>query len=60
MTDPTNLMTSRIRPRRELDTYDYVSIPPFDFHASVRPLPTATQCLNTYITCTPSALPTSM
>jgi len=53
-------MTSRIRPRSKLDTYDYVSIPPFDFHASVRPLPTATQCLNTYITCTPSALPTSM
>lgn len=50
MTDPTNLITSRIRPRSELDTYDYVSIPPFDFHASVRPSPTATQCLNTYIT----------
>lgn len=33
MTDPTNLITSRIRPRSELDTYDYVSIPPFDFHA---------------------------
>lgn len=24
MTDPTNLMTSRIRPRSELDTYDHL------------------------------------